>query len=112
VTDEIEFEYQTAKWGKPARLELAQIAGDAGTVTIEARLVDANGVLCVDGKNVLRFSVAGCGCLIDNLGTSSGSRVVQLYNGRARISLRRNGGASTAGVASDGIAPAFLSIPA
>ena len=41
VTDEIEFEYQTAKWGKPARLALAEIARDAETATIEATLFDA-----------------------------------------------------------------------
>jgi beta-galactosidase len=36
VSDEIEFEYQTAKWGKPARFRLAQIARDKDVVTIEA----------------------------------------------------------------------------
>ena len=112
VTDEIEFEYQTAKWGKPARLALSEIARDADMATIEATLLDANGVLCLDAKNVVRFSVAGCGCMIDNMGTSTGSRVVQLYNGRARISLRRNGGATDAGVTSEGIAPAFVTVKA
>ena len=93
VSDEIEFEYQTAKWGKPARFALAQIARDKGVVTIEATAYDAQGVLCLDAKNVVRFSLAGSGSLIDNQGTSTGSRVVQLYNGRARISIRCNGGA-------------------
>jgi beta-galactosidase len=112
VSDEIEFEYQTQKWGKPAELKLSQIARDAESATIEATLVDANGVLCLDAKNPVRFSVAGSGALIDNRGTSSGSRLVQLYNGRARISLLRNGGPSTAAVTGDGIAPAFVTIPA
>ena len=112
VSDEIDVEYQTAKWGKPARLVLAEIARDKGTATIEAKLLDANGILCADAKNVVRFSVAGSGCLIDNMGTSTGSRVVQLYNGRARISIQCNGMASTAGVACEGIAPAFVQISA
>jgi beta-galactosidase len=112
VSDEVEFEYQTANWGTPARLQLAEIARDADTATIEATLFDAKGVPCLDAKKVLRFSVAGSGSLIDNQGTSTGSRVVQLYNGRARISIRRNGGASTAAVASEGIPPAFVSISA
>jgi len=110
VNDEIEFEYQVEKWGKPARLALAEIARDRDTTTIEARLLDANGVLCLDAKDIVRFSVAGSGCLIDNQGTSNGSRVVQLYNGRALISLQRNGGASAASVACEGIAPAFATI--
>ncbi len=112
VTDEVDCEYQVAKWRKPARLALAEIARDAETATIEATLFDAAGVLCLDAKNTVRFSVAGCGCMIDNMGTSTGSRVVQLYNGRARISLRRNGGATDAGVTSEGIAPAFVTIKA
>ncbi len=110
VSDEIEFEYQTASWGKPARFALAQMARDKGVVTIEATAFDAKGVLCLDAKNVVRFSLAGGGSLIDNQGTSTGSRVVQLYNGRAQISIRCNGGACTAGVTSEGIAPAFVTV--
>jgi beta-galactosidase len=112
VTDEIELDYQTAKWGGPARLALTEIARDGDTATIEAKLLDANRVLCLDARNSVRFSLAGSGRMIDNQGTSSGSRLVQLYNGRAQISIQRNGGESTAGVASEGIAPAFVVIPA
>jgi beta-galactosidase len=112
VSDEIEFDYQTEKWGEPASFSLAQIARDKDTVTIEAEAFDARGVLCLDARNVVRFSLAGSGCLIDNQGTSTGSRAVQLYNGRARISIRCNDGLSTAGVTSEGIAPAFLTISA
>jgi beta-galactosidase len=66
----------------------------------------------LDAKDVVRFSLAGGGCLIDNQGTSTGSRVVQLYNGRARISIRCKAGASTAGVTSEGVAPAFVTVSA
>lgn len=112
VTDEIELEYQTSKWDKPAKLVLAEIARDAKTATVEAALYDANGVFCPDAKNVVRFSLAGAGRLIDNLGTSSGSRVVEMYNGRARISVERGSGAAAVSVASEGLAPAFVSISA
>ena len=112
VSDEVRFEYQTAKWGKPARFAIAQIARDKETVTLEATALDAKGVLCLDAKNIVRFSLAGSGSLIDNQGTSTGSRVVQLYNGRARISILANGGPSTASVTSEGIAPAFVTVSA
>ena len=46
---------------------------------------------------VVRFSLAGGGVLIDNQGTSTGSRVVQLYNGRAQISIRAMAAHATAG---------------
>jgi beta-galactosidase len=110
VSDEIDFEYQTEEWDKPAKLVLTEIGRDASTATLEATLFDANGVLCLDARNVVRFSLAGVGNLIDNLGTSTGSRVVEMYNGRARISIERNGGASIVSVVSEGIAPAFVSI--
>lgn len=110
VSDEIEFEYQTAKWGKPEKLSLTELSRDAKSATFEATLFDASGVLCLDARDVVRFSLAGAGKLIDNLGTSTGSRVVQMYNGRARISIDRNGGPSTVSVVTEGISPAFVSI--
>jgi len=88
VTDEINFLYQTEKWGKPASLKLTEIHRDADKVTVEATLYDAKGILCLDARNQVRFSVAGGAKLIDNLGTPRGSRVVQLYNGRAQITLQ------------------------
>jgi beta-galactosidase len=112
VSDVIYLEYQTKKWGTPARLQLAEIAREGNTATIEATLLDANNVLCLDARNIVRFSLAGSGTLIDNQGTSTGSRVLQLYNGRARITLRRNSGSSTAGVISEGIAGAFVTVSA
>jgi beta-galactosidase len=88
VTDEISFLYQAEKWGKPASLKLTDIHRDKDKVTVEATLYDAKGILCLDARNQVRFSVAGGAKLIDNLGTSRGSRVVQLYNGRAQITLQ------------------------
>ena len=102
VEDAISFVYQTEKWSAPAELRLAPTSrsgkdGNAN-ITIEAKLYDAKGVLCLDAKETVRFSVAGPAVLIDNLGTPTGSRLVQLYNGRAEISLVRNGGTSVAAV--------------
>lgn len=115
VTDEIDFVYQTEKWGAPAELKLAEIGrstrNNEEVVTVEARLYDANGRLCLDAKNEVRFTIAGTGRLIDNQGTSRGSRVVQLYNGRAEISLASNHGSSTLAVTTKGINAAFCSVP-
>lgn len=110
ISDEIVFEYQTAKWDKPAKLVLSEISRDANKATVEATVLDAAGAHCLDAKNAVRFSLAGEGKLIDNLGTSTGSRLVEMYNGRARISIARNGVASTISVVSEGISPAFVSI--
>ncbi len=49
---------------------------------VEARLFDANRIQCLDARQRVRFGITGDGRLLDNLGTSTGSREVELYNGR------------------------------
>jgi len=114
VTDEIAFLYQIETWDKPAELRLTEKSRAATTgketVTLEAKLYDAKGILCLDGRNRVRFTIAGAGTLIDNRGTAKGSRVVELYNGRAEITLVHNNGASVVAVDTQGIRPAFCNI--
>jgi beta-galactosidase len=109
VTDEIDFTYQTEPWGKPAELRLTERGRNNNITCVAATLYDAKGVPCLDSRNVIRFSLAGEGTLLDNLGTARGSRELQLYNGRAEISVTRKGGC-TLGVASEGLPAAFLKL--
>jgi len=109
VTDEIELTYQTEPWGKPAQLRLLEKQRKDGVISIAATIHDAKGVPCLDSRDAVRFSLAGEGKLIDNLGTARGSRELQLYNGRAEISVAHKG-ACTIGIASDGLPAAFLNI--
>jgi beta-galactosidase len=104
LADEIKFVYQTEKWDKPAKLLLTETRSG-----VEVKLVDANGVQCLDARNFVRFGLAGDGGLIDNLGTSTAARRVQLYNGRAQIGVERKG-KSVVSVSSEGLATAFLEI--
>ena len=110
VTDEIKQSYQTDKWGKPSQMTLTEIAQTGDVATIEVKLLDANKILCLDAKNVVTFGITGDGKLIDNLGTASGSRVVELQNGRAIIRIHLNGGKNIASVKSDGIPTTFCEI--
>ena len=110
VTDEIDLTYETTKWQKPVQLKLAEIHRDADKVTIEATLHDAAGTPCLDAKTEVRFSLAGPGKLQDNLGTSTGSRLLQMYNGRARITVARNNAPNTASVTAEGLPPAFVNL--
>jgi len=109
LTDEIRFVYQTEKWDKPAKLILESLRAVDDVVTLQATVVDAKGVLCLDARNVVRFALAGDGRLIDNLGTSITARKVELYNGRALISAKRKG-RSVVSVSSEGLPTAFLTI--
>jgi beta-galactosidase len=110
LTDEISQEYQTATWGEPAGLVLRQVAATNDVCTLEVRAFDKEGVPCLDAANVVRFGLTGDGRLIDNLGTSTGSRVVQLYNGRAQISVRLTGHKAVASVKCEGLPTQFLSV--
>ncbi len=109
VNDELEFAYQTKVWGQPAMFKLTELSRRTGKVTLEARLYDAQGVLCLDARNRVRFTISGNGALIDNLGTPTGSRVVELCNGRTEISVAREAGdRTTVGISSKGLPTAFL----
>jgi beta-galactosidase len=109
VTDEISLTYQTESWDIPAEVRLRERKRDNDVITVEAKLYDAKGVLCLDSRNAIRFSLAGAGKLLDNLGTSRGSRELQLYNGRAEISVAHSGGCIV-GVSSEGLPSVFLNL--
>ncbi|PCE64741.1 glycoside hydrolase family 2 protein [Sediminicola luteus] len=88
LTDEISFEYETRQWGSPSKVVLKEVKRQGDKVLVEAQVFDTHGVPCLDAKEYLRFNSIGGAILIDNQGTSEGSRYLQLYNGRARIWVR------------------------
>jgi beta-galactosidase len=109
VMDEVLFTYQADKWSQPASIVLEKtITGD--TVVIKMKLVDAQGVPCLDAANYVNFSLAGSGVLIDDQGTAGGSRKVQLANGQAQISVQLNKGKSVIGATVKGIPDAFITL--
>jgi beta-galactosidase len=94
-----------------------ELARSRSDVTVEALLVDANGVPCLDSRKVVRFSAAGDAQMLDNLGTVGGARVVQLANGRAWMTYRaasrlpsQTQSEFVAGISADGVPPAFLTL--
>ncbi len=88
VKDAISFQYQTEKWGKPAKAIIEKIKEENDTATIEVKLFDDKNIQCLDAANWVRFGLTGDGKLIDDLGTTTGSRYVQMYNGRAIIRVK------------------------
>ena len=110
VTDEIKQSYQTEKWGTPAQLLLRKIGQQGDVVTIEVKLHDDKNILCLDARNWVTFGLTGDGKMLDNLGTSSGSRKVELYNGRAIIRINTNKGKNIASVKSTGLKTAMLEL--
>lgn len=110
VKDKIKFKYQTKTWGSPVKFKLSKVTSTEGIVKIKVEAFDKNDIQCLDARNRIRFEIAGDGQLIENLGTSSGSKEVQLYNGRAFISVRKKEGTSMVSVSSKKIPVAFIKI--
>ena len=99
----------TQAWGQPAKLSLQKIRESGGVSTVQARLLDQNDRQCLDARSGVRFALIGDGRLLDNLGTSTGARKLELYNGRAEISLERKGEVVVS-VSSEGLKTAFLQL--
>ncbi len=110
VTDEIKQVYQTEKWGKPAKMTFTKIDQKGDIATLEVKLLDSQNILCLDARNMVAFGLIGDGHLIDNQGTSSGSRKVEMYNGRAIIRINTKGGKNIASVATLGIPTVFCNL--
>ncbi len=110
VEDHISFQYETRSWGEPVKMELKKVDQTEGIATVEVKLYDAKGVQVLDAANYVRFSHIGDGKLLENLGTSTGSSLVQLYNGRAIIQVETRGGSNTVGVSSEGLPTVFLNL--
>ncbi|MGN6541710.1 MAG: DUF4982 domain-containing protein, partial [Ginsengibacter sp.] len=110
VEDSIHFQYQTEKWGKPAKTIFEKISEENGVATVQVKLLDKKNIQCLDAGNWVRFGITGDGKLVDDLGTSSGSRKVQMYNGRAVISVQTNNGKSAVSAKVDGVETVFLNL--
>lgn len=110
VEDGLILRYQTDKWDAAARIELREIARDEGRVKVEARLLDSNNTPCLNARDRVWFGLTGDGTLLDNAGTSTGSRSVELYNGRAEISFLRNEGSSVVSIRCRSLSTAFLTV--
>lgn len=109
LEDAVSFSYETRPWGEAAKLLLKKIRKSGEETTVQAELVDAAGIRCLDARTPVRFEIAGDGRMLDNLGTPTGSRVVQLYNGRAELTVRATGEAVMS-VSAENLAPTFLHV--
>jgi beta-galactosidase len=110
VEDEITFQYQTAKWEKPSKLTITKLAEENNIATVEVKLLDDNNIQCLDASNWIYFGLIGDGALIDNQGTSTGSRKVQAYNGRAIIRIQTNSGKNVISAKVEGAETVFIDL--
>jgi hypothetical protein len=110
LAKEVRFRYQTEKLDKPPKFAMEETAREGNVATLEARLLDAKGVQCLDARNAVHFAIAGDGESIRNPGTSTGSRQVGMYNGRAIIRARMKKGQAAVSVSAEKLPTALLTI--
>jgi beta-galactosidase len=110
VEDTIRFQYQTEKWSKPAKTIIEKISEENGVATLQVKLLDEKNIQCLDAANPVRFGLTGDGEMLDDLGTSSGSRYVQMYNGRAIIRIKTKQGKSVVSAKVEGVPTAFINM--
>ncbi|MCX6307676.1 MAG: DUF4982 domain-containing protein, partial [Bacteroidia bacterium] len=110
LTDSVEFDYQTQKWGEVAQLVCTSTILSENERWVEAQLCDNSGVRCLDAKDFIEFEIAGDDILVKNLGTSSGSYKVQAQNGKARIKVAIKGKNSVVSIKTAKARTQFLQI--
>ena len=90
-------------------MKIASYPEGNNIIRVEAQLTDEKGVPCLDAANLISFEIAGDGKLLQNLGTSTGSRKVQAYNGKAIIRAQVTD-ACYVSVQSDGIKTVYTQL--
>lgn len=109
LADEIQFEYQTQKWGDPAYLHTS-LEKEGDITTVKVQLMDKDGIRCLESSDFIRFDLVGDGKFIQNQGTVRASRKVQLVNGRAQISVNRQGGKSVVTMKVNDLPTQFITV--
>jgi beta-galactosidase len=83
--DTLKINYSTKPFGRPDNISLNSERLPNGKYLITAFAVDVEGNRCTNFNKRVYFSAISGGRLIDNLGTPSGSSVVEMANGKAQI---------------------------
>jgi beta-galactosidase len=108
IQDKIELVYQTEEWGKATELVLTEEVIDDTYSWLKVKVLDENGILCLDARNVVEFFAVGDAELIKHQGTPHGSQKVQLCNGEAKIKVKHSGGNYSLAVQSLGLETAVV----
>lgn len=103
LTDELEWNYQIGSWGPVDKLVLTEEPIDEQSSFLKVTAVDAAGKMCLDAANTVEFAVLGHAQLHAMQGTATGSHVIQLANGQAKIKLLKTGDFYSAAVWTEGL---------
>lgn len=92
LIDIISQDYQSAAWGAPHHIRLSSHPLPDGRLMVEAQVEDAGNQKCLDASDFFYFGLTGDATLLQDQGTSTGSRKIQASNGRTRIVVDKQPG--------------------
>jgi beta-galactosidase len=84
-SDTLEVKYWYSKPEKPNHIELSASKLSDGNYLVAATVVDKNGRRCLDYEELVYFDLSGSGKLLVDLGTPTGSSVIEFANGQASV---------------------------
>ncbi len=87
LEDGYDFFYQTDSWSTPAKINSTFIKDSENNILWQIEVVDSNNVRCLDFEKRVRFSSTDLSALITDMGTATGSRLIECTNGRSSIKL-------------------------
>lgn len=80
--------FTTEKNGKPEELILQKERSKNGNYLISALAIDKGKNRCLDFNGRIYFSALNAGRLLNNLGTSVRSSIIEMANGKAQIKYK------------------------
>ncbi len=83
VVDTISFRVIKRNWIEPSRFIILENKISNDTLLVKIALIDENGNICLDSREIVNFFVTGGGELVKNMGTVYGSQQIELTNGVA-----------------------------
>ncbi len=90
LSDEYSFYYQCKKWGIPKKIN-SKFIEENNKFFWEIEVVDSTNIRCLDFREKVNFSSTFPSPLVTNMGTSTGSKVIECANGRSIIELNNTG---------------------
>ena len=91
ANDTLTVNYTYKKAGTPDDIKLLSNKLPNGDYLITAIVVDKDGQRCLDYSKRIYFSSDGSGKLLENLGTTIGSSIIEAANGKAQIEFKSDG---------------------
>jgi len=110
--DRIQLNYSFTRNDVADRVEISSERLGNGNFMVVARAVDKNGRRCLDYNKRIYFASEGSGQVLENYGTPTGSSIIEMANGEARIEVEPGSGPTVVEARNQDFKGAYITIEA